>query len=67
MIEVKIRAKAKQSNQFDVTMKGFTAGMILAMKNALVTHSATSPVAKDVLDFLNKAVEENPDLKARVG
>ena len=63
MTEVKIAKK--KGNSYDVTMKGFTAGMILAMKNALAAYP--SPVAEDVKDFLDYAVEQNADLKIMIG
>ena len=52
--------KKKEYNKFNLTFKDFTAGMILSMKNALNAYS--SPVGKDVLDFLNSAIQKNEEL-----
>jgi hypothetical protein len=63
-MEIKIKQRVGKSNQFDVTMKNLTAGMILALKNALENYP--SPVATDVKDFLNAAIDETPGLKERI-
>jgi hypothetical protein len=62
---VEIKKKAKSFNEYSLTMKGFTAGQIMAMKNALELYSS-SPVAQDVLDFLKAAIDKDPELAQKI-
>jgi len=59
-----VKIKQKKGNTFDVSLTGLTAGMILALKNALDNYP--TPVASDVRDFLVAAIEKNADLKSRI-
>lgn len=55
-MNIEIKQTPKNKNSYTVTMKGFTEGMVLALRNALVTHSAISAVGGDVLAFLDGAL-----------
>jgi hypothetical protein len=63
-MKVEIKKKKGKFNEYAVNMTGFTAGMIMAMKNALEAYP--SPVGKDVLDFLKAAVNEDAELAAKI-
>lgn len=50
----------KSPNSYDISMKGFTAGMVLAMQTALQNHPTA--VAMDCLAFLNEGIRNNAKL-----
>lgn len=54
-----IKRKAGTYNCYTMTFKGLTRGSILAMQHAL--EGSESPVAKDVLAFINNAVDFSGD------
>ena len=64
MYDVEIKKHKKSDNQYDLKITGWTAGMVLSMKNAL--EKSSSPVAADCLVFLNHAIEQNAELKAKI-
>lgn len=64
MYEVEIKKHKKTDNQYDLKITGWTAGMVLSMKNAL--EASPSPVAADCLCFLNNAISNNPELMAKI-
>jgi hypothetical protein len=65
MYEVEIKKHKKTDNQYDLKLTGWTAGMVMATKNAL--EMSGSAVAADCLAFLNNAIDANPELKAKIG
>ena len=56
-----IKRKKRTFNSHTLTLKGATRGNILSLMNALEAHSVTSPVAKDILSFIQHAVDESGD------
>lgn len=56
------------SHTYDVSFTGLTVGQILSLKNALEKHREFSPVADDMLAFLNNGIAESEEdfLKERV-
>ena len=62
---VEIKKKAKSFNEYSLTMKGFTAGQIMSMKNALELYSQ-SPVAQEVLDVLKEAIKQDEELAKKI-
>lgn len=52
-------------NSFKLT-GSFSAGEILAMKNALSVHAEVSSVAQDVLSFLLVAINNNTEVLNRL-
>jgi hypothetical protein len=62
-MNIKIK-KLKAHNQYKVEMT-LTAGAILALRNALANYPS-SPVASDVLDFLDAAVNQDAELKESI-
>jgi hypothetical protein len=65
MYEVEIKKTSKTDNQYDLKIKGWTAGMVMSLKHAL--EASPSPVAADCLAFLQNAIDKNPELKAKIG
>ncbi len=64
-MEVKIKKQKSGDNSYDLSFKNLTVGKILSMKNALERYTE-SPVAADVLLFLQRAIDADPELAAEI-
>lgn len=53
------KTKKAMGTTFDVSFSGLTAGEVLSIKHAL--EASGSPVASDVLAYLNNGVAEAPE------
>jgi hypothetical protein len=56
-MEVKV-AREKKSETFAIAMKRMTKGELLSLVNGMTEYADHSPVAQDVLDYLNAALKE---------
>jgi len=63
-MKVEIKKKSKSYNEWSISCKGFTSGMVMSMYNALnyYVQNSHSSVASDVQTFLLYAIQQNPEM-----